>query len=90
MLPHQNVLDLMLPQQIVDDVAAGSFHVYAVEHVTDALEIALGVPIATIDEHVRARLTTFADALRGTAGDRPPSGATVTPPSTPLPDPQAP
>ena len=41
-LPHQNVLDLMLPQEIVDDVAAGRFHVYAVEHVTDALEIALG------------------------------------------------
>ena len=89
-LPHQNVLDLMLPQRVVDDVAAGRFHVHAVEHVTDALEIALGQPIATIDEHVRARLTTFADALRGAAGDRPPSGATVTPPSTPLPDPQVP
>ena len=31
---------------IVDDVAAGRFHVRAVEHVTDALEIALGTPIA--------------------------------------------
>ncbi len=55
-MPHQNVLDLMLPQEIVDDVAAGRFHVHAVEHVTDALEIALGSPIATIDERVRARL----------------------------------
>jgi predicted ATP-dependent protease len=89
-MPHQNVLDLMLPQEIVDDVAAGRFHVYAVEHVTDALEIALGSPMATIDERVRARLASFADALRGTPGDRPPSGATVTPPSTQLPDPQAP
>ena len=89
-MPHQNVLDLMLPQEIVDDVTAGRFHVYAVEHVTDALEIALGSPMATIDERVRARLASFADALRGTAGDRPPSGATVTPPSMQLPDPQAP
>ena len=46
----------MLPQEIVDDVAAGRFHVHAVEHVTDALEIALGTPIADIDERVRARL----------------------------------
>jgi Lon-like ATP-dependent protease len=90
LLPHQNVLDLMLPPAIADDVAAGRFHVRAVEHVTDALEIALGAPIATIDELVRARLATFAEALRSTPGDRPPSAATVTPPSTPLPDPQAP
>ncbi len=89
-MPHQNVLDLMLPQAIVDDVAAGRFHVRGVEHVTDALEIALGMPMAAIDERVRARLEAFAEALRNTAGDRPPSGATVTPPSTMLPDPQAP
>ncbi len=89
-MPHQNVLDLMLPPAIVDDVAAGKFRIFAVEHVTDALEIALGMPIATVDERVRARLTTFAEALRNTAGDRPPSGATVTPPSTPVPDPQVP
>jgi predicted ATP-dependent protease len=89
-MPHQNVLDLMLPQGIVDDVAAGRFSVHAVEHVTDALEIALGVPMATVDERVRARLTTFAEALRGAAGDRPPSGATVNPPATPVPDPRVP
>jgi ATP-dependent Lon protease len=89
-MPHQNVLDLMLPQAIVDDVAAGRFHVRAVEHVTDALEIGLGTPMATIDERVRARLKTFADALRATPGDRPPSAATVTPPTLSLPDPQAP
>lgn len=90
LLPHQNVLDLMLPPAIADDVAAGRFHVRAVEHVTDALEIALGAPIETIDERVRARLQIFAEALRTTPGDRPPSAAIVTPPSTPLPDPQAP
>jgi predicted ATP-dependent protease len=89
-LPHQNVLDLMLPREIVDDVAAGKFHVRAVTHVTEALEIALGTPIDVIDEAVRDRLTAFAQALRAGAGDRPPSGAAVTPPSTPVPDPQAP
>jgi len=89
-LPHQNVLDLMLPRDIVDDVAAGRFHVRAVEHVTDALEIALGTPIDAIDEAVRERLTRFAEALHASAGDRPPSGAAVTPPSTPVPDPQTP
>ena len=91
-MPHQNVLDLMLPQRDRRRRAApGRFHVFAVEHVTDALEIALGAPMATIDARVRARLATFADALpRRRRGDRPPSGAAVAPPSTPLPDPQAP
>jgi hypothetical protein len=84
------VLDLMLPRNIVDDVAAGRFHVRAVEHVTDALEIALGTPIADIDAAVRARLGEFAEALESATGDRPPSGATVTPPSTPVPDAQTP
>jgi predicted ATP-dependent protease len=89
-LPQQNVLDLMLPQEIVDDVAAGRFAVRAVTHVTEALEIALGTPIDAIDEAVRERLTRFAEALHASAGDRPPSGAAVTPPSTPVPDPQTP
>jgi predicted ATP-dependent protease len=89
-LPHQNVLDLMLPQQIVDDVAAGRFAVRAVTHVTEALEIALGTPIDEIDAAVRARLKEFAAALRAGSGDRPPSGAAVAPPSTPVPDPQTP
>jgi predicted ATP-dependent protease len=89
-MPHQNVLDLMLDPAVVADVAAGRFSVHAVEHVTDALEIALDTPMDEIDRLVRERLETFSAALQDTPGDRPPSGATVQPPSTPIPDAQTP
>ncbi len=89
-MPHQNVLDLMLDPAIVADVAAGRFCIHAVEHVTDALEIALDAPMAEIDRLVRERLATFSAALADAPGDRPPSGATVQPPSTPIPDAQTP
>ena len=82
----------MLPREIVDDVAAGRFHVYArASASSDALEIALdsadGRPSTSA---CASGCTCSPTRSRGTAGDRPPSGATVTPPSTPLPDPQAP
>ena len=74
-LPAQNVEDLMLPTALVEDVAAGRFHVLAVRRVEEALEIALDAPIADIDAAVRARLGAFAEALAARDGDeREPTG----------------
>lgn len=38
-IPKSNAHHLMLRQDIVDAIAAGSFHVWAIEHVTEALQI---------------------------------------------------
>jgi predicted ATP-dependent protease len=85
-LPAQNVDDLMLPAAVCADVAAGRFHIRAVSHVDEALEIALGAPISRIDELVRKRLAVFADLLaQAPGGDRPPSGVTLSAPQTPVP-----
>lgn len=84
-LPVQNVRDLMLPEEIVAASRAGTFHVFAVSHVEQALEIALDRPIASIDEAMRARLMAFAEALQGRTPDQPPSAAVVTGPQRPMP-----
>ena len=77
-LPAANIRDLMLDRGIVDDVQAGRFLVFAVHHVEEALEIALGVPMERLDDAVRTRLARFADALRDApAADMPPVAGDV-------------
>ena len=49
MIPATNVEHLMLRQDVVDAVAAGQFHVYAVEHVDEAIELLTGVPAGELD-----------------------------------------
>jgi lon-related putative ATP-dependent protease len=86
-LPVQNVRDLMLPREVVEDVRAGRFHVYAVRRVEDALELALDTPMEEIDARVRERLGQFASALREApaGGDLAPTAAAVAPPTVTLP-----
>jgi predicted ATP-dependent protease len=85
-IPVQNVDDLMLPREIVDDVAAGRFHVFAVPTVEAAIEIALGRPIAEVDEAVRARLQEFAEALaKAPVAELPPSSTDLLPPPSTVP-----
>ncbi len=43
-IPHQNRKNLMLKQQVVNAVRDGMFHIYAVQHVEEALEILTGMP----------------------------------------------
>lgn len=86
-VPARNLSDLMLPARIVDDVAAGAFHLRAVDSVEQALEIALDAPIATIDAAVRRTLQRFAAALARAAGDLeagvPPAAPPVVAPAPP-------
>ena len=48
-LPMQNVEDLMLRQDVVDAVAAGEFHLYALETLDEALPLLMGVPAGQWD-----------------------------------------
>jgi predicted ATP-dependent protease len=83
-IPAANVVDLMLPGELVEHARAGRFTVHAVRTIDEALELALGRPLAQIDELVEARLTAFAAALREGPGDVAPTGAAVGPPAAPL------
>lgn len=42
MIPIQNVKNLMLSQPIIEAVKAGKFHIYAVSHVEEGIEILMG------------------------------------------------
>ncbi len=44
LLPKQNLPDLMLKQEVVDAVNDGKFHLYAVSHIDEGLELLTGVP----------------------------------------------
>ena len=44
MIPHQNVGDLMLRKDVVEAVAVGKFHIYAVRKIDQGVEILTGVP----------------------------------------------
>jgi lon-related putative ATP-dependent protease len=44
LIPHQNVTDLMLRQDVVDAVKKGKFHIYAIETVDQGIEILTGIP----------------------------------------------
>jgi len=48
-IPKANVRHLMLKQAVVDAATAGRFHIYAVEHVEQALELLTGLPAGVPD-----------------------------------------
>lgn len=75
LIPAANVKHLMLRQDVVDAVAAGQFHIYAVDTVDRGIEILTGIPAGVPDEkgayppdsingRVEARLAAFAKAAR--------------------------
>jgi lon-related putative ATP-dependent protease len=43
-IPHQNVVNLMLDAEVVGAVREGKFHIYAVKNVEEGLEILTGIP----------------------------------------------
>ncbi len=44
LLPRSNIINLMLNAKVLNAVAKGKFHIYAIEHVSEALEILTGIP----------------------------------------------
>jgi len=43
-IPRRNVENLMLSHEVVEAVAQGQFHIYAVDHVDDGIELITGLP----------------------------------------------
>jgi predicted ATP-dependent protease len=71
-LPPQNIDDLMLRQDVVEAVASGQFHLYAVATIDEGLPILLGVPAGeyqpgqgypadSVNGRVDAQLRRFAE-----------------------------
>ena len=75
-IPHQNLRNLMLRDDVVDAIREGKFHVYAIKTIDEGLEILTGIPagerqadgsypIDTVNHQVRKRLLELDKSMRG-------------------------
>ncbi|HSN84749.1 MAG TPA: ATP-binding protein [Polyangiales bacterium] len=75
LIPQANVKHLMLRREVREAAEQGKFHIYAVDHVNQAIEILTGVPAGepgpdgafpdgSVNERVRARLSDLAEKRR--------------------------
>ena len=73
MIPHPNVKDLMLREEVIEAVKAGTFHIWAVKTIDEGIEILTGVkagvrgksgyPRNTVNRLVDDKLRALADQL---------------------------
>ncbi|MNZ96476.1 Lon protease [compost metagenome] len=63
-IPHGNIKHLMLRRAVVDAVAAGQFHVYAVEHAEQAMALLTGLPAGVADARGRFPAGTINGAVQ--------------------------
>ena len=71
LIPRRNLRHLMLEDDVRGAVAAGQFHVWAVDHVDEGIALLTGTPAGTVDDglatvmgRVAARLRTYYEAAR--------------------------
>jgi len=64
MIPASNVQDLMLRVAVVEAVAAGKFHIWAVDTVDEGLEILTGQPTGEVHASIKTRLRELAEILK--------------------------
>ncbi len=64
LIPASNMRHLMLREDVVAAVAAGTFHIHAVDTIDDGLEILTGVAAGIMNQRVEARLQEFAKKTR--------------------------
>jgi predicted ATP-dependent protease len=80
LLPAANVPHLVLRDEVLAEVEAGRFRLYAVEHVDQGIELLTGLPAGaaegevsaegTFHARVEARLQALAEAARSWSGGR--------------------
>ena len=79
-VPHQNVKNLMLREDVVEAVKQGNFHVYAVHTIDEGIEVLTGVPAGerradgsypdgTVNALVDNKLNALTKSLRGFYAD---------------------
>jgi predicted ATP-dependent protease len=80
LIPHQNIKNLMLRDDVVEAVSQGQFHIYAVKSIDQGIEVLSGVeagekaadgfyPEGSINYRVDKRLRELAEGLRGFAAE---------------------
>ena len=76
MVPHQNVRNLMLREDVVEAVRDGKFHIYAVKTIDEGIEVLTGMPSGerqadgsypegTLNYRADRQLAEFADRMKG-------------------------
>ncbi len=86
MIPHQNVMHLMLEADVREAMAQGKFHVWPVKTIDQGIEILTGIAAGRADDAgdypddtIMGRVQRRLDALRPKAGaDAPPKASEVT------------
>ena len=80
MIPHQNVKNLMLREDVVEAIRDGKFHIYAVRSIDEGIEILTGhqagellgdgtYPDGSINYLIDKRLKELSQSMRGYYGD---------------------
>ena len=81
-VPHQNVRNLMLREDVVEAVQAGQFHIYAARSIDEGIEILTGQPAGacgadgaypegTVNALVDERLNELAQGMKGFGAESP-------------------
>lgn len=60
-IPHQNIEDLVLKNEVIEAVEKGFFQIYSVNHIRQGIEILTGVSYLTIADLVNKKLKVFED-----------------------------
>ncbi|MBP1932582.1 S16 family serine protease [Ammoniphilus resinae] len=64
LIPHQNVKNLLLHDQVVDAVKAGQFHIWAARTVEEGIEILTGKKADVVFQQVHRRLDEMIERLK--------------------------
>ncbi|RMG05734.1 MAG: ATP-dependent protease [Nitrospirae bacterium] len=75
-IPSRNIKNLMLKREVIQAVEDGKFHIYAIDHIDEGVEILMGIPAGEMDEDgnypegtlhflVSKRLSEIREALKG-------------------------
>lgn len=58
-IPHQNIEDMVLKEEVIAAVETGLFHIYSVKYIHQGIEILTGVSYEIIKEKVNKKLNFF-------------------------------
>ena len=64
LIPAANVQHVMLDPEVLEAVADGHFHVYAVRHIDEAIELCFDQPHAAIHKAVESQLDALVEAWK--------------------------
>ena len=53
MIPHQNVKNLMLNEEVLKAIQNDKFNVYSVKTIDEGIEVLMGIPAGKLDEDGR-------------------------------------